>query len=524
MSALIKPIKRLLRNVVLFAQHASGLKLRVYQEDVALTIVDSVIQNLGLSIVVIYPRQSGKNELQAQVETYLLILFSKIDAEMVKISPTWKPQTLNAMRRLERVLERNLIGRGIGWKKESGYIFNVGKARIFFLSGGPTASIVGATASTLLEIDEAQDVLISKYDKEIAPMAASTNATRVFWGTAWTSQTLLAREKRAAMKEEAKDGIKRVFKLDADMVAVEVPEYGKFVGEQVAKLGRNHPMVKTQYYSEEIDAEGGLFPPARMALMQGDHEQRNAPKPGRLYALLVDVAGEDEGAIDSDQLSAISDQLLNKERDSTAVTVVEVDLATLNDELINAPTYRVMQRHEWVGKKHTKLYGKIKALFEHWNASYIVVDATGVGAGLYSFLDSALPGCVIPYVFTAKSKSGLGWGFLAVVESGRYKEYRGGGDKGLGDRVSGDRYGGAAKIQEIFWKQVENCQSTVLDGPGKMMRWGVPEGTRDVETGDLVHDDLLISAAMCWVLDDETWGRAESAIVEAVDPLKDLHF
>ncbi len=82
----------------------------------------------------------------------------------------------------------------------------------------------------------------------------------------------------------------------------------------------------------------------------------------------------------------------------------------------------------------------------------------------------------------------------------------------------------AAKIQGIFWKQVENCQSRVLDGPGKMMRWGVPDGTRDVETGNLVHDDLLISAAMCWVLDDETWGVAESVVIEAVDPLEGLEF
>ncbi len=108
--------------MTLFARYASGLKLRTYQEAVARTIVDSVIQRKGLSIVVVFPRQSGKNELQAQIETYLLALFSQLDAEIVKVSPTWKPQTLNAMRRLERVLSRNLITRE-RWKKESGYIY-----------------------------------------------------------------------------------------------------------------------------------------------------------------------------------------------------------------------------------------------------------------------------------------------------------------------------------------------------------------------------------------------------------------
>jgi hypothetical protein len=175
-----------------------------------------------------FPRQSGKNELQAQLETYLLCCFYLMDAEMVKVSPTWKPQTLNAMRRLERVLSSNLIA-GHLWTKESGYIYRCGKARIYFFSGQPRSNIVGATANILLEVDEAQDVLPAKFDKDIAPMAASTNATRVFWGTAWTSRTLLARELRAARKAQQKDGIQRVFVLTADDVSSEVPAYGDFV-------------------------------------------------------------------------------------------------------------------------------------------------------------------------------------------------------------------------------------------------------------------------------------------------------
>ncbi len=37
-----------------------------------------------------------------------------------------------------------------------------------------------------------------------------------------------------------------------------------------------------------------MFPPARRALMQGTHPARLAPEPGKIYALLLDVAGEDE--------------------------------------------------------------------------------------------------------------------------------------------------------------------------------------------------------------------------------------
>ena len=147
---------RLMKDVVLFADLASGIKLREYQVGAAVRIVDSILKGRGRSFVVMFPRQSGKNELQAQVEAYLLALLCQEDAEIVKVSPTWKPQSLNAMRRLERILERNLVTRG-QWQKESGYIYRVGRARIFFLSGSPEANIVGATASTLLEVDEAQD-------------------------------------------------------------------------------------------------------------------------------------------------------------------------------------------------------------------------------------------------------------------------------------------------------------------------------------------------------------------------------
>ena len=93
MAELKTVIKRLLKSVILFAAHASNLTLRSYQEQVAAAVVDSVIHKKGLTFLVIFPRQSGKNELQAQIETYLLTIFSQLDAEMVKVSPTWKPQS-----------------------------------------------------------------------------------------------------------------------------------------------------------------------------------------------------------------------------------------------------------------------------------------------------------------------------------------------------------------------------------------------------------------------------------------------
>ncbi len=497
-------LKALMRDPIRFTECTGGIRLRGYQCGPMLSILRSVLGHKGLSFVIMFPRQSGKHELQAQLECYLLALLSRTPAEMVKISPTWKPQSLNAMRRLERVLQQNRITQH-SWRKESGYIFRVGSARLLFFSGAPEANIVGATAGTLLEVDEAQDVSITKYDKDIAPMAASTNATRVFWGTAWTSRTLLARELRAARRAEQEDGIRRAFVLTANEVAAEVEAYGRFVAEQTARLGRDHPLVRTQFFSEEIDAEGGMFPPARRDVMHGRHACCSQPTPERIYAMLLDVAGEDESTADS------SSGLTNRRRDSTALTIVEVDLTTLQDELLRAPAYHCVHRRLWTGIKHTALYGQLHGLIETWQPQVIVMDATGIGAGLASFLQKRFPSKVLPFLFNHVSKSKLGWDFISVCDSGRWQEPL---TSGMDDQSA---------LHGLFWRQLEACQYRVSDSPGKLMKWGVPDGTRDALSGEFLHDDLVISAALVAVLDTFAWyDPAPALLVRGQDPLLEM--
>jgi hypothetical protein len=493
----------LLQDIAVFCERASGLSLRSYQLAAAQAVIASVLLHRGHSIVVMFPRQSGKNEVQAHIEAYLLSVLSTQSAEMVKISPTWKPQSLNAMHRLERVLKKNLITRRL-WSKENGYCYRIGQARLAFLSGSPEANIVGATANALLEVDEAQDVSIEKYDREIAPMAASTNATRVFWGTAWTSQTLLARELEASREAEQQDGLRRAFICTADEVGAEVADYKRFVAGQVARFGRNHPMIRTQYFSETIDEESGMFPAQRIARMAGLHEWQDQPRPGLggdvpQYALLIDVGGE--------PLSTAS--LSEDQRDATALTVVDVDPSGLADEGLQAAIYRVVHRRVWVGTAHNQLYGEIRAMAQHWQAQAIVVDATGIGAGLASFLEKSFPDRVVRYGFNRATKSQLGWQFLALVESGRFLEHQPCEQEN--------------SLQELFYRQLAGCEMKILPGPEQRMQWGVPAQVRDPLNGKFLHDDWVLSAALCAVLDSFTWQRSQpTVIVPAADPLLEL--
>ena len=514
-----------LREIRNFSRVFGRVRLRNYQIEAADAILDSVLGKKGLSFVVMFPRQSGKNMLQAQLEVYLMTVLGGMGAEMVKLSPTFQPQSLNAMRRLETALEDNYLTHG-QWQKSAGNHYRFKNAHLTFLSAAPGSNIVGATASTLLMLDEAQDIGIAKYDKQIAPMAASTNATRVFWGTVWTGQTLLARELRAAQEAEARDGVRRVFRLGAEQVRAEVPAYGLFVDEQVARLGRSHPMVRSQFFSEEIDFAGGLFTPARLGLMQGSHSACETPQAGKRYAMLVDLAGEDEQVRKEGFVSAETDQLENPGRDSTAVTIVDIDLSLLDDDLIGKPRYLVAQRYLWQGEKHSTLYQRLLSLAKHWNCEKIVVDASGVGAGVCSFLRDRLGERVIPLVFNQKIKSDLGWGFLAVVDTGRFQDFKPRQafttEDGRLNLLSLQMADEQERVQSLFQRQLQALSFEVGIGPQKTLKWWVPDGTSD-PLGGLLHDDLVISAAMTAILDEMEWTPTFApAIIQASDPIREM--
>lgn len=473
-----------------------GKPLRSYQVEPAQAILESVYWGRGDTFAVMMSRQAGKNELSGQLEAFLLNLYQRVGGSIVKASPTFKPQTVNSIMRLMDRLA-NPWNEG-AFRRREGYIVELRKARCFFFSAEPRANVVGATADILLEGDEAQDIGRAKWYKEFRPMAASTNATTVVYGTAWTSDTLLARTIKYLGHLERKDGRRRVFKYDADRVGAEVPAYAQYVAGEVDRLGRDHPLIKTQYFLEEIDAQGKMFGPMRRALMRGDHERRHEPEAGKRYALLIDVAGEDEEA----GTALDRAMLASPKRDAMALTVVEVDV-----EFGRLPIYRVVDRREWLGIKHTSLYEQLVTLAGHWHAVWVAVDATGVGAGLASFLSKRLGERVIPVVFSPRVKSDLGWDFLAIVETGRFRDYVDDGKREA----------------RQFWYEVGACDYEIRDGPGKAMRWGVWESPGYDGMIARGHDDLLISAALTAILDGQEWpGVGRGEVVVQRDELEEI--
>src|SRR6185437_14610673 len=139
--------------------------------------------------------------------------------------------------------------------------------------------------------------------------------------------------------------------------------------------------------------------------------------PGEVYVAGIDVAGQDE-AIASGLLTA---GRTVGGRDSTVVTV-----ARLEWDGEGEPTIEVVQHYAWAGADHPTQHHALRRLLSAvFPCVRVAVDATGLGAGVASWLAGALGGAVVDsFVFNAASKSRLGFALLAAAGTGRCKLYR----------------------------------------------------------------------------------------------------
>ena len=437
--------------------------LRPYQAEVGRAILDSVLGRKGLTFSVEIARQGGKNELSAQLEVLLLTLFMGIGGNAVKCSPTFRPQTLISMMRLKERL--NDAGYAGFWQPESGHMVRLGRARQLFLSADGSANVVGATAHFLLEIDESQDVSPEKYAKEFRPMGAASNVTTVHYGTTWDEATLLEQVKQTNLELERRDAIKRHFRYDWQEVARCNPDYLQYVEGERQRLGEEHPLFQTQYCLKPLYGRGGFLSPGQRSQLQGAHGRCRHPREHAIYVAGIDLGGEAEIAQDA-VLRA-----LKPRQDSTVVSIGELDFSVLS-ELIHQLRVNIVEHGWWTGRPHSSLYPQLVDILRNvWGCKRVVVDSTGIGAGVASFLASALgSSVVVPFNFTQASKSRLGFELLAAVNSGRVKMYA---------------QDGSPEYQE-FWFQMERARMSFR--PNQTVNFFV-----DPAQG---HDDFLVSLAL----------------------------
>lgn len=453
-----------------FARNVLGKPLYPYQERVGDAILASIREGRGDTFTVMFARQMGKNQLSAVLEAYLLFAYEQ--GSIVKAAPTYKPQIVNSRMRLLSMLEAPVMSPRV-WKS-FGYIIGLAAAadqveaqsgpRILFFSAGPEASIVGATASLLLELDEAQDIQVEKYDVELKPMAATNNATTVMYGTAWSDDTLLARMRTHNLALEEEDGVQRHFEYDWQVLAGFNPRYKDFVEGEMRRLGEDHLSIRTQYRLLPISGAGFLLNDMQRYLLRGSHCWLDEPGEDEehYYIAGLDVGGEERPRPGEETRP-------NQKRDSTVLTIGRV---TYNE--LHLPSIQIVQQHWWTGMRHSDQYAHVGALVERWNIRKLLIDSTGLGEALSSLLiDKFGPGRISGYKFSRTSKSHLTYQLLSLINSARLKLYR--------------QEDAPSHIYDECWKQL------------RLARYRIPaENCMDmyVNPGE-GHDDFLLSVALC---------------------------
>jgi len=432
--------------------------LRPYQVECARAVVRSVVRAEGKTITVMVARQMGKNETSAQIEAYLLALYARHGGSVVKAAPSFKPQIINSILRLKETLRASPLTHERS-NPAFGYMLQLGAAGVTFLSADRSANVVSATASLLLEIDEAQDVAPDKYDREFRPMASAGNATTALYGTAWNADSVLERQRRLNVEHQTRTGERLHFEYPWTALAALNPAYAAFVRAEIARLGEQHPTVQTQYLLRCLSDAGRLFSQDQLQALRGDNARGAGPVSGRLYVAGVDVAGEDEQAEDAEL------RMLQPRRDSTVVTIAEVERDSSGQVVT-----RVVEHQWWTGRDQVWQYHRLLELWKHWGFARVCVDGSGIGAGLASFLERAHPERVERFVFTQPSKSRLAFDMLAMINTGRLSIYS-------------DATGPEAAQ---FWREARACRYRLR--AGETISWSVPESEG--------HDDFVVSLAL----------------------------
>ena len=218
--------------------------LRAYQARVLRGLLRAVAARPAAPLTVLMPRQSGKNEIAAALVACLLRANAHEGGTVVVCAPTLDPQARISAARIRAALAAtDPLVPAAGQSRSRGDSVAVGRARAVLLSANPQASVAGHTASIALVADEAQDIDEDWFNRQFRPMAASTGAPTILFGTAWNGRTLLERAVAANRARDAAHphGPRRHHQASWREVAVVLPAYGAYVESERERLGATPP-------------------------------------------------------------------------------------------------------------------------------------------------------------------------------------------------------------------------------------------------------------------------------------------
>ncbi len=413
--------------------------LRPYQRRVFLPLCRALLRTRHEQFTLLMPRQSGKNQLAATITTVLLLAHARRGGSIVICAPTARPQAAISYERTRAILEPAARRAGILPRCEEARI-RCGNAEAIFLSASGQAQVAGHTASIALLADEAQDIDPDWFDRQFRPMAASTGAPALLFGTPWDGESLLERA-IAQNAGRTAGGLPLNYTVTWQEVARDVPIYGQYIERERERLGAQNPLYLSQYELIASRASAALLGEQALERIRGTHPMLAAPLPGERYVAGLDPAGQ--GA------------------DATVIAI---------GRLAPGQRLEIVAFERWRGGDLAAFAPRIASIAAHWGLERLAIDATGLGQPLAAALEPHLGRRLLPITFTVQSKSALGWALVAACETGR---------------LALPARGEAPAEWLECWDELRRCRRELRIGG--ILHWAAPAGA---------HDDYVAALAL----------------------------
>jgi hypothetical protein len=236
------PTALCLTDITHFSHAVLNLPLYDYQRQPLAAITNSILHRHGREYLLVFSRQSGKNEAVAHLLAYLLNLYQRQGGNIVyaAIGDALGRGQSRLIERLNNPWNRRQ------WRKAANPTrIQLGRSAVVFISSHPQSYARGETAHHLLVIDELQDQDPLYLESVFTPMRAAHNATAVYLGTVRSRHDALWQKKEQLEMRQAQDNIQRVYWAGPDLVTAANPQYGRFLQSQVTRYGRFHTAFPT---------------------------------------------------------------------------------------------------------------------------------------------------------------------------------------------------------------------------------------------------------------------------------------
>ncbi len=347
-----------------------------YQLAVAQRIFQAVIQNFRLTanateedikklklveIPIEFSRQSGKTTCVVDAIEFIMLFFPELFGRPVRIG-IFAPQREQAKTDFDR-LKTNLRESADLMKytdDELDQAKQESNSRTIVLANGSSCYIFPVTPTSkpesktldLILFEESQDLADRIIKEQIWPMGASTNAPRIYLGTAGTQICYFYRlgQTGAALKLYYDDiARQRRETFDKTGNALHLI-YEQAVGEEIAKYGRESDEIARPYFGKWLIGTGQFTTQEELAAITSERKRTFHDKESDCFAG-IDTA---------------------KHPDSTVVTIIRYNKALGKKQLINWMELR--------GENYASQFEIICDFLGRYNTVALAVDSTAQGS------------------------------------------------------------------------------------------------------------------------------------------------